>query len=64
MNPFVPFILLALGLIEMVLKDLSVLPTPHVVSTIIACVCLLLSLISLALYAGLQMRETGKRGRS
>jgi hypothetical protein len=64
LKAFVPFILLALGLAEMVLKDLAVLPAPHAISTVIAVVCLLLSLVTLALYWGLRMRETGRRGRS
>lgn len=63
MNPYVPFTLLILGLVEMTLKDLSVLPTPHVVSTIIAVVCVVLSLVTLVMYAGLKFKETGKRGR-
>jgi hypothetical protein len=63
LRPYVPFALLILGVTEMALKDLSVLPTPHVVSTVIAVVCVFLSLVTLLMYAGLKFEETGTRGR-
>ena len=61
-KPLVPFALLILGTAEMVLKDVAILPTPHVVSTVIACVCLFLSLVTAIMYA-MQQPETGTRGR-
>ena len=64
MKPYVPFVLLILGLAQMVLKDLNVLPAPHVVSVIIAIVCLFLAVTVAVMYWGLSTKETGKRGRS
>ena len=62
MNPFIPLGLLVLGLAEMVLKDLGVLPGPHIVATIIAAACLVLALTSLYLTAQ-SMPESGTRGK-
>ena len=64
MRPHIPFALLILGLSQMVLKELNVLPAPHVVSVIIAIVCLFLAVLLAVMYWGLDAKETGRRGRA
>jgi hypothetical protein len=64
LNAFIPLILLAIGTIEMAFKDAANLPVSHGIQTVIAVVCAILAIASLYLVIRLQMKETGKRGRS